>query len=185
MPIRFVEVTNKCRQRITVYVRFPRPKKPTKHSETRFDLDPGHTSRVVPYASLVGAKHWDELNRRGCLSLKTVPYTPSFVSIENKQDSPLHLNLLVTKKKRRIARAIRLKPGEISKPLHIGSIVEKRQLKSLAKKKRVAIRPLAYIGPRVGDMPAVGSYGYEDVYVCWECGGPIVFRGNPPVPIHV
>ncbi len=185
MSTRFVEVTNKCDQKITVYLRFPRPKKPTRHSETRFDLAPGHTSRPVPYASLVGAKHWNELNERGCLSLKKVPYTPTFASIQNQEDSYLRLNLRLTRKKRQLTKVIRLKPGEISGPLHIGSVIEKRRLKSLSRKKRVTIRPLAYIGPRAGDVRAAGSYGYEDVYICYDCGGPIVFRGNPPVPIHV
>jgi hypothetical protein len=156
-----------------------------KHLETRFDLASGHNSRPVPYSSLVGAKNWDKLNESGCLSLKNVPWTPTFVSVENKGESVLRLMLQLTKKKRRLTKIVRLKQGEISGPLHIGSVVERRQLKLLARRKRVVIRPLAYIGPRAGDARAAGSYGYEDVYICYECGGPIVFRGSPPVPIHV
>ncbi|MFQ5903711.1 MAG: hypothetical protein ACE5JO_08475, partial [Candidatus Binatia bacterium] len=104
------------------------------------------------------------------------------MAVKNTGVAPLQLKVELRKKKARRAKVVTVRPGQVSKPIHIASVVQKRRLKSLARRKTVRITPLAYIGPRVGDRPAAGSYGYEDVYICYDCGGPIVFRGSPPVP---
>ncbi len=187
MAIRFIEIVNNCKETIRVYLRFPRPKKPRELSQTSFSLSPGHSSRPVPYPSLVGARDWDRLHERSCIKFNDVPWTPSFALVQNKSREPLNIVLRLPPKKRRApkTRIIRVPAGKTSPPLHLPSLLQKRQLKSLARRKAAKILPLAYIGPRVGDPPAVGSFGYEDVYVCYDCGKPIVFRGSPPVPIHV
>jgi hypothetical protein len=185
MTARFVQVINRCRESITVFLRFPRPKKPKQFESTRFVLPPGHTSRPIPYPALVDGKNWEELNKRECVELKEVPWTPPFAAIENKSNLVLDLKLGLTKKKQKLTTVIKLEAGKTSVPIHLGSVLQKRRLKTLEKRKRVIINPHPYIGPPVGDPPAVASYGYEDVYICYDCGGPIVFRYRPPIPIHI
>jgi len=187
MANRFVEVLNNCKESIRIYLRFPRPKKPKEHSQTSFSLSPGHSSRPVPYPSLVGARNWDRLSERSCIKFKDVPWTPTFASVQNTGREPLNIVLRLPARKRRAPKTkiVKVLAGKTSPPLHLPSLLQKRRLKSLARRKAAKVLPLVYIGPRVGDPPAVGSLGYEDVYVCYECGKPIVFRGSPPVPIHV
>lgn len=194
---RFVRITNKCSTAIRIYFTFLKPKKGRQPQLTPFDLNPGDTSRPVPYMRLVGAKDWDDLCEKGCILLKDVIWTPPFAFIENKQTEPLELALpLPPKRKQKEGelKQILVPPSEQSGALYIPRLIQRARLKVLAKRKEVSIVPVPHIGPRIGEPPAVrsygykvavGSYGYDDVFVCWDCGGPIIFRYNPPVPIHV
>jgi hypothetical protein len=185
--LKYVTVTNVSDERIVLYPRFLRPKKPGP-PRSPIPLDPNQTSRPLPYHSLEGGKNWDSLAARGCIRLKEVPYIAVFGTIQNRTAQPISVNLELPRRAGvgpSQTRRISLKPLEISRSLHLRSILQWRKLKSLAKKRAVSIEPIPYIGPRVADLPSVGSYGDDDVYICWDCGGPIVFRYDPPRPIHI
>ena len=65
------------------------------------------------------------------------------------------------------------------------SISQPRRIESLVKKKVVGILPVYDIGPSTGRGKSIASYVDEDVYICYKCGGPIVFRVSPPTPVHI
>jgi len=190
MP-KFVTIKNICKRSITIYLRFLRPKKKDKPPPPPITLAPGEKSHALPYPFLVGGKNWDALNRAGCISLETVAWRPQFVRVTPVQrverGKPITLDVVPPprKGKPKKSRPIVLRGKRQSRAVHLRSIVQRRKLKSLARKKKVALEPVSYLGPPIGKYPSVGSFGYDDVYVCWDCGGPIVFRGSPPVPIHV
>lgn len=185
--LRYVSVRNVSNKPVTLHPRFPQPKKKLK-SPTPITLAPDQTSRPMLYDSLVGTKNWNSFVTGKQIAVKDVPWVATFAKIENTFSEPVSFDLELPKKpreRRKEVRRVTLTPSETSPPLHLGSITQRRKLKSLAKRKIVSIEPVPYIGPRIADYPSVGSFGYDDVYICYDCGGPIVFRYSPPVPIHV
>jgi hypothetical protein len=181
----FVKITNRCKHRITIYTRFPRPKKPGSKTrrplESRIQLDAGETTaRAIAYSALVGAKNWDALKDRGCIQLEVVPWTSQFTRV-----TAVHAKVTFDVKIPGGApKRVELAAGETSRTVPLGNVVQRQKLQDLARKRLVKLER-SYIGPRFAAAPAVGSLGYDDVYVCDRCGGPIVFRYFPPVPIHV
>jgi hypothetical protein len=124
----------------------------------------------------------------GCIVLKDVRWSPPFAEVENRTDKPLGFDValpMAPGKRRKRTRHLTIKPGKVSPPVHLRSVLQLRKIKGLAKKKAISLVPLAHIGPRVADYPSVGSYGADDVYICYDCGKPIKFRYHPPVPIHI
>lgn len=183
--VKFVRVTNTCDRPITVYTRYPKPKKKGSKGSTvhqsSIRLAPGETtSRAIAYSALVGARNWDTLNDRGCISLEFVKWTPPFATVTAQRES-VSFDIRVSPKK---TRKVTVAEGETSRTIRLSQVVQRKKLQSLAKKRRVKISR-TLIGPRYGPARSVGSWGYENVYICDKCGRPIVFRYHPPVPIHI
>lgn len=190
----WVQVKNDCAENVTVYLRHPRPKKAHQKLITSFILRPREASRPYQQARLVGAKDWDELSSRECIKIVPVPFEPRFVQVKNLTPEPLLLEVNLPRKPEEPERTatITIRPLATSRLVDVTSIAKPRRVKNLAKKRRVLIIPNLDIGPISGPAdtaapPAgvIGSYGDEEVYVCYDCGGPIVFRYMPPVPIHI
>lgn len=182
----FVNVINNCSKTITVQIRVPRPKKgPPPPIPKSIKVRPNHESGPLPYAHVVGTQSWDALHDLGCVEFVRTRSLARFYSIENVSDQPIKLKVSpkAPPEKKRVA-TIAIKPGRKSRPLDIKSISRAR-VDSLLDRKAIRLNPVKYIGPRVGPEPAVGSYFGENVYVCYKCGRPIVFRGYPPRPIHI
>lgn len=183
--IKFVKVTNKCDRPITIHTRFPRPKKPgsskdPKPVESEIRLAPGQTCpRIIPHTALIGARNWDILNARGCIGLEFVPWTSPYARV-TARSAPVVFDVRRPKGK---PRRIELGPGQTSRAVPLSAILQGRRLVSLAKRRRIILER-SYIGPTYSPA-AAGSLGTDDVYICNECGGPIVFRYHPPVPIHI
>lgn len=185
--LRYVCVRNISVKPVTLHPRFPQPKKKLK-PPSPITLAPDQTSRPMLYDSLVGTKNWSSLVTGEQIGVKDVPWVATFAKIWNISTEPVTFDVELPQKprdRRKELKRVTLTASETSPPLHLGSITQRRKLKSMAKKKIVSIEPVPYIGPRIADYPSVGSFGYDDVYICYECGGPIVFRYNPPVPIHI
>jgi hypothetical protein len=181
----FVRITNTCNRRITIYTRFPRPMKPSSRGrrtiESRINLNPRETTaRPIAYAALVGARNWDALRERGCIRLEVVPWTSQFARVTAVR-SAVTFDVKVP---RAAPKRVHVTPGETSRTVPLANVIQRRKLQDLAKKGLVKL-DRSPIGPRFAAVPAVGSLGYDDVYICDECGGPIVFRYYPPIPIHV
>jgi hypothetical protein len=185
VTVKFVKVTNKCDRPITVHTRFPRPKKSgsskdPKPVESQIKLAPGQTSaRAIALTALIGARNWDTLNARGCIGLEFVPWTPAFATVTARAE-PSTFDVQVPGAK---PRRVKLSPGQKSRTVPLLAIPQRHRLESLAKRKRITL-DRSYIGPSY-TSGAAGSLGSDDVYICNECGGPIVFRYHPPVPIHI
>jgi len=185
VTVKFVKVTNKCDRPITVHTRFPRPKKPGSSRDpkpvlSQFTLAPGETSpRAIALTALIGARNWDTLNARGCIGLEFAPWTAPFARVTARAD-PIAFDVRLPKGK---PRRIELAPGQTSRTVPLSAIPQRRRLESLAKRRRIVLER-SHIGPTYSAV-AAGSLGSDDVYICNECGGPIVFRYHPPVPIHI
>jgi hypothetical protein len=182
----FVKIMNACKHRITVWTRFQRPKKlgsgrARRPLESHIHLDPGETTtRPIAYGALVGAKNWDVLKERKCVQFEVIPWTSQFARIAAVRTSVL----FDVKVPRAVPKHIHLVPGETSRTVPLANVIQRRKIQNLAKKGLVRLER-SDIGPRLAAAPAVGSLGYDDVYICDECGGPIVFRYSPPIPIHI
>lgn len=147
-----------------------------------FTLQPRQSSHPLPQHFLDGAKGWDKLRARDCVIIETVPFQPRFAQIENLSPEPLELLVRPAPKRETV---LKVKPGKKSKTVDVRSIAQRRRLRKLVEKDEAAVIFDDEIGPALGYGRAVGSYGTEGVYRCYECGGPIVFRGHPPRPIHI
>jgi hypothetical protein len=134
----------------------------------------------------VGARGWENLKNLSCVRIKKVPFQPRFVFVFNKTQEVLSLNIRppVEKIKVKIS-TLSIKPNEKSRAVDVQSLSQKKRLNDLIKKNKVSLFPVEDIGPQKETTNAIGSYGAEDVYSCQRCGGPIVFRYHPPIPIHI
>lgn len=115
------------------------------------------------------------------MTIEDVLRPPQFVELRNQTNEKLTISVLVkaAPKAQRHAKQITLEP-EKGRAFRVDSLGGK-QVKQLERAKGVSLRPVAFVR-----LPSRTSYGYDEgVYICDECGGPIVFRGSPPVPIHV
>ncbi|MFC2141251.1 hypothetical protein ACFLQP_03030 [Acidobacteriota bacterium] len=182
----YVIITNECDEKIKVEVRYLRKKKPSpSYSPKPFTLSPRQKSHPLPVHVLKN-ENYKALKARDCVSIDKVAYEPQFVQITNCSEKELTFDLGPTAKVAMKAKTtIKLKPGEQSRIVNERSLLQRSRLKRLAQKKKVTVDLIYDIGPSTGRGKAVASYGYEDVYICHECGGPIVFRGSPPRPIHI
>lgn len=185
----YVKIHNNCDRAIRVYLRFPRPKKkpkkPFRRPRASFALEPRQASHALPLHFLVGARRWEALRARACVRIETVPFEPRFVQILNRGDKPITLSVRpATAKvpKRKVSLTVKARK---SRTVDYRSITRKDRVNQLVSAGRLVVRPAYDIGPATGRGRSVGSYGDEDVYICYECGRPIVFRGSPPTPVHI
>lgn len=181
----YVQITNNCKETIKVYLRYRRPKKSAKRPKS-FILTPRQKTHPVPIHFLVGARGWNELKNRDCVNIESIAYEPHFVQLLNLSREVLSFEIkLVSKVAKKVKTTIKLEPGKRSRTVEASSVSQRRRLNNLVKKKQVDILPIYDIGPSTGRGRAVASYADEDVYTCFKCGGPIVFRGSPPTPVHI
>jgi hypothetical protein len=176
---KWVKVTNGCSDVITVYLRYPRPKKRFSKRRGHFKLRPAEESNPLPYPYLIGAKDWDALRRRRCVTVEEVSYRPEYVELLNLSPTPITV-AIKTKKQ----RALLLEPDKPSRRVARKALAKPATLQKLVRARQIALIPVWEIGPATSER-SVGSYEDDRVYTCDECGGPIVFRGSPPVPIHI
>lgn len=184
--IKYVEITNRCEHSVKLFLRFERRKKKTE-TPPPIELAPGDTSRALPQPALSWSKN-DAVLKKDCISIQTVQWESPFCRIENvKSREPVTVTLapVAGKSRGRRKTKTKIRQRRESRTLHLRSILEKPKLKKLAKRKVIELRPAAYIGPPARGVAAAGSYGYDDVHICYNCGGPIVFRYHPPIPIHI
>ena len=182
----YLKVRNNCREKITVYLRYPRPKRQSVKRPSSFTLRPRESSHPLPRHFLDGARGWASLTKKDCVTIEIVPFKSRFVQVTNL--SPRTLELLVRPAPKRVPERealLKVKPGKKSRPVDVRSIAQRRRLSKLVELGEAAISPIYEIGPSTGRGGAVASYADEDVYVCYDCGGPIVFRGSPPSPVHI
>ena len=181
----YVQVANNCRDTITVYLRYPRPKKLVKRPMC-YILEPQRKTHPLPLHFLVGARGWDKLKNRDCVNIEPIAYEPRFVQLLNRSTKILSFDIKgVPKVAKKVKTTIELKQGKRSRKVEVSYISQRRRLGNLVKKKQIDILPVYDIGPSTGRGKAVASYADEDVYTCYKCGGPIVFRGSPPTPVHI
>lgn len=181
-------ITNNCREKIKVFLRYTRPKKRSVKRPSSYTLRPGESLFPIVRHLLEGAKNWDLIKNKDCVAIESVPFEPRFVEILNKSDEQLELVVRPSPKPAREKKrkaALKVKPGEKSRPVEVRSITQRQRLSKLVKKGEAEVIPVYEIGPSTGRGGAVASYAYDDVYTCYKCGGPIIFRGDPPTPVHI
>jgi hypothetical protein len=181
-----LEITNNCNDTITVFFRYPRPKKQIERPNSVI-LHPGQKTHPIPVHLLVGSRGWEKLKSRECVKIESVAYEARYVRLLNRtKEVVLSFNIrLAAKLAKKAKTTIELKPGQRSRSVQVSSISQRRRLDNLVKEKQVEILPVYDIGPSTGRGRSVASYADEDVYTCYKCGGPIVFRGSPPTPVHI
>ncbi len=182
--MRFFRVRNISAQRITLHPRFERPKKRTQPRWAPIQLKPGQSSDPIPEGALIGSKGWHEFRMHRKVELIAVAAFTGFVAIEVVRNEKMRLPIKVHLPKKKIVKHELVITPSQPRTVHLKSIDDGAALRNLAKQRKIRFTQVPYIAPsrRHGWY---GSYGDEAVDVCWDCGGPIVFRGSPPTPIHI
>lgn len=182
--VSFVTVTNLGEKPVVL---FPRQSDHLGKPIEGLKLRPGEPSRPLPFDLFTHARNWKSLTAKGILEVHEVAFKPCFVRVENNLERPLALELEpvagtgATAEKK--APQIELKPHETSHLLCRTRI--RQDLEELARVGAITLDPASSIGPSVTPS-ALGSFGSDDVYACYKCGGPIVFRTNGRRhPVHV
>ena len=187
--LRYVKVTNHCEETVEVYIRRPRAKKQTsamKARPSKYTLRPDDDTPPLPEHMLIGAKGWEALKNRECVEIAEVPHELRFVHVVNTSEQRVSIDLApATKARTREKTTVTVSPDKKSRLIDLKSVAQRRKLDHLVRDKKVMVEPNYEIGPTTGRKGAVASYVGESVYICYECGGPIVFRGSPPTPIHI
>lgn len=182
-------VRNNCQEEITVNMLRPpgpHPRRQPEEREIPFTVKPGESYRPLQRSLLEGATGWDELRKRDCVIIERVTLEAHYGQVVNLSSAALELAVrLPAKAKPKTEAVVKLKPGKKSRTVDLRSIVEPDQLSEAVDKGEATLLARADIFGAAIRRGAVASYGNEDVYICYECGGPIVFRGDPPRPIHI
>lgn len=182
----YVRVVNNCKEAVVVRLHRRRPKKGPPIGLASFRLEPGQETQPVPRQWLVGASGWEELRNRDCVVIQSVEYQPRYVQVLNASEEAIQLVLRIRRPSAEPrVRKLTLKPRQRSRVVDLKVIRDRKRLDALVSSKKLAIYPAVSIGPATGRGEALGSYYGEDVYTCYRCGRPIVFRGSPPTPVHV
>jgi hypothetical protein len=182
----YVRVVNDCPGPVVIYLRRRRPKKGQPIGVPSLKLLPGEKTRAVPRQWLVGAKGWEKLRKTDCVIIESVEFKPRFVEFLNSSRELLQIVVRVPRPKAppRLAK-VTLKPRQRSRVVDLKTVRDKKRLDELMAAGKLEAFPTLTIGAPMGRGKAVGSYYGENVYTCHKCGGPIVFRGAPPTPVHV
>lgn len=187
LSVPYVTITNNCSKTITIYIRFPKPMKVSsgKHL-TDILLPPNQKTIPLPYHLLFGAKGWKKLQEIECVHIARADFEPRFAQIHNISSESLTISVTPDVEiAKRHTTSIRIAPKKPSRSIDSKSIDKPSQVKELEQQQKVKITPIRYIGPPTGYKGAVGSFLGESVYICYKCGGPIIFRGSPARPIHI
>ena len=187
--IRYVIVTNHCPEKVKIFFRYVRGIRPQKREKVSITLHPGETSPAIPYARIIGAKDWELIKRRTCLQFEETTYEPRFIYLENRTDETVSIPITVSVAKEgqpHHKTSLDISPHSVSKPIDKKSFARKAAFNKLISDNKISVRPFIDIGPSFSlNREVVGSFYGEEVFVCYKCGKPIVFRYNPPRPIHI
>jgi hypothetical protein len=185
MDVEIVRLINNCPQKIKIFLRYNRPKKGERSRPRSLSLKPGQESWPLPKRLVVGGAGWDELRRRDCFVVQRVPFDPRYIRLLNQSPEKIVIPLAVARPKKPRKRVIlTINPRKTSRVIDLKAIGRKR-LQGLLAKRKISIRPVFKIGPARMPKRSTGWYDGENVHTCWDCGGAIVFRGNPPTPVHI
>lgn len=184
VPAGYVVVVNNCPGPIDVYLHKFRPKKSHAGGPGRITVKAGHASPPLLETRLVGAKNWKELKNRDCVEIVDSVLQAPFVRVNSTAPREISLKLAFADERaprRKVIRPLRIKPRQTSAPVSLHSLLKTKEFKKLKEERRITLERVPS-----KELPTIASYwGDEDYYICDECGKPIVFRGNPPTPIHV
>jgi hypothetical protein len=182
--MRFVQIKNISEEPITLYPRFERPK---KEAQPRWDpvrLKPRQVCDAMPEGAIAGSRGWHDLVARGSVEVTVVSSPARFVAVEPVGPETVRLPLMVRPPNQKLHKHVfAFAPGR-RRTVHLTSIKDSAALRRLVKQRKIRLERAPYIAPS-RHAGSYGSFGDEQVYVCWKCGGAIVFRGSPPTPIHV
>jgi hypothetical protein len=181
---KWVRLRNLTKRTLNFVLRYLKPSKPVKDYQSNFRvvLGPEKVSLPVLWSKLIGSPDYHALVEEGAIAVEPSSPPEKYVLL-SATNRPISIQV---RPKGAKARRILVKPQRKSIPIRLKDIVNKKEVNSLLRKKSIVLRPSDYIGPIVSKVGSNWYYGYEDdVYVCDECGGPIVFRGYPPIPIHI
>jgi hypothetical protein len=188
MPsIPYVTITNNCEEEVTINIRYPKPMKESLGKYlNEIVLFPNEKTYPLPYHLIIGAKGWKTLKETDCVLVELTEFEPRFTHILNVSKETLNISITpdvdIEKKK---PTSVRVSPKKAARSLDRKSIDEPSELIKLEKEEKIKITPVRYIGPPTDAKGSAGSFFGESVYVCYKCGGPIIFRGSPPRPIHI
>ncbi len=177
--MQYVQIRNGCGRRIKLFPRFPKPTKGRAHAPGPIELSPDAVSTPVLLGAVVDCDGWAEV--KDCISLENVAGAPTFISIRASKRKPIKLRLKLkrTKGARASVKVIRI--SEKARVISQDALASPSEVKKLEKQSLVTLKQVFPVY-----LPSSYSYGYEDsLYLCRDCGRPIVFRGSPPRPIHV
>ena len=153
---------------------------------TEILLPPNKKTNPLPNHLLVGAKGWKKLQETECVHIAPSDFEPRFAQVHNISSESLTITVTPDVEiAKRHTTSIRITPKKPARSIDSKSIDKPSQVKELEQQQKVKITPIRYIGPPTGAKGSAGSFLGESVYVCYECGGPIIFRGSPPRPIHI
>jgi hypothetical protein len=157
-----------------------------KKLPTEIDLAPNQRIDALPLYLLKGAEGWDSLNQMDCVHIDHTEYEPDFAYITNMTEEIITLDIKPTELTPELKHAtLDIDPKKPPHAIYKSSLDKPKRLRSLEQEKKLILTPIRYIGPPIRTKGAVGSFLGEDVYICYECGGPIIFRYHPPIPIHI
>ena len=118
------------------------------------------------------------------MRLEEVTFTPPFICITNTSPKPVAIGLKPVDRDGKSSESHSVVIGARKTSPPIASRALRLPIGRLAERYDITFDLWWAIGPPEHPR-CVGSYYGEDVYVCYECGQPIVFRYAPPRPIHV
>ena len=187
-PLRFVTVRNHTNKQISLPLSVVRSNISGPAGRLRIVLPANKTVDDVLYTAVEKSSKWKKLISAGWITYKDTDHRPTALQVDAKAKGPIEIAVRVRKrppKGRRRTRVLRLVPGKRSRYIRFNSIIDKQGFKSLLRKRAISARPVAPMG-RSSWAWGGGTYlGDDRVYICYDCGRPIVFRGSPPVPVHV
>lgn len=184
---KWVKIRNHSQRTVSFDLPYLKPSKPIPGYQRNFRvvLHPDEVSLPVLWSKLIGSPEYHTLFQQSMITVEPSP-APEKYELLNSTERPISIQVRPKGAHRKKPRRILIKPQEKSKPIPFKDIVNKKEVNSLLRKKSIVLRPSDYIGPIISKIGSNWYYGYEDdVYVCDHCGGPIVFRDYPPIPIHI
>ena len=182
-----VNIVNDCIELITINLNYPRAMKESRaHRPGQLDIPPKRGINNLPLYLLVGGKDWDKIQKIDCVHIEHTEYEPSFEYFTNMTQEIITLAIKPTKEiPEPRPETLQIDPKKRPRALNRISIDKPARIRKLVQEEKLILTPLRYIGPPTTERGSVGSYLGESVYMCYRCGGPIIFRGSPPRPIHV
>lgn len=179
----WIRATNLGSKALTIKLVYPsREKKP--RPPIVLTLRPGERSMPFLDEAAEDNQLWQRLVRDKVVRIERVVFTPAFVSINNPSTEIVRIPIRALDKSKTADKPsqIVVEPKHTTGPVAVGALTAPPS--KVAARFGVNIENNWRIGPPTTPR-AVGTYASEDVYICYECGGPIVFRYRPPRPIHI
>ena len=177
----YVRLTNRCGRKITLHPHFQRPMKGPSHPPRPIVLAPNEVSQVVLQNRIVGCAEWGQV--KDCIQINSVNNVPEFAQITtpSRKTIEIAVKTRTNKKGKRKRHKIEIKSTSKPRAIRVDILADPAEIKRLRRRKLLKIVRVTPTYP-----PRSGSFGYDDeLNFCYECGRPIVFRGSPPIPIHV